>query len=333
MGCRLAENEPLKQLSSDLGLPAQCHSFRKHCLEGHQPRGNGGALGVPGAVIGYCQALMNRAGDPRTHTRHVQQILADIGAPWFNSHELYWGLRDRFSTHDFIELGIEPLAGCGRVPILITPLDPSKDYAAIDEIVTSRPAIHDGETILFRIVLADDVSIAQSAALLRRLLAQSRTSRQMPVWWPLLQGTLSVEQWESLRCALGSDWRYVNVAVNPFTPEDVFNCVASQITVAQLPIGLDEGIGNDGWVKLASRMKITGATDGATYSTFEFAARLSELDIAPTLVVLGQSLPEWSVEVNRQRIEKFLPILRASCDIIWQDVPESRRQTVWKMPA
>src|SRR6195952_1341359 len=127
MACHIAEKRPLSLLRSHLGLAAQCHSFRTTCSLSRGAPSGAGALGAPGAVLGYCQALFAYAGSPREHTARVRAALQGIHAPWSSSHELYWGFRGTESALDFVREGMEPLLGTGRVPVLITALDRSQD--------------------------------------------------------------------------------------------------------------------------------------------------------------------------------------------------------------
>jgi hypothetical protein len=333
MGCHLAENGPLKRLRDDLGFPDQCHSLRPRCIEGFEPRKGSAVLGAPGAVIGYCQALFNYAGNPAAHTRRVVRLLNEIEAPWANSHELFWGFRRDESPSAFVQRGITPLLGNGRVPIVITGLDPARDKSTIESILATDPVIYSGETILVRIILGNDDSIFPAAEIITRLLKNSIASKEMPKWWPLLQTNFNVSQWKRLRNLLGSAWKYVNVAVNPFGSADVVDFAAQQLTIAQVVLGGAAGIFDDGHIQLAPGVKVFGSSDAALYSLDDYARQLSTLEIAPTLIVLGPSAPDWTDRDNKRRIAKFLPILRRACDQLWNGIQPMRREAVWKLAA
>jgi hypothetical protein len=333
MVCSIADNTPLKQLQLDLGLPSQCHSVRPHCIQGYESRTGNHVLGLPGTALGYCQALFNYAGDPATHTLKVLELLTAIGAPWAKSHELFWGHRKLEHPNEFVYQALKPLLGTGRVPILITGLDPARQQDEIQKILATSPAVQPGETILVRMVLGGTESLYDVAALIKKLLSECRENTRMPTWWPLLQGDLDIEHWSTLWNLLDADWKYVNVAVNPFTSQEVFNLVREQITVAQVPIGLAEGISSEGEIQIAPGMRIMGATEQSSYSLSKFAESLSSLSSLPTIIILGPSLPSWSDEVNQARLAKLLPILRSICDSLWSDLPKSRREAIWNMRA
>lgn len=333
MACSIAENVPLKSLAEELNLPHQCHSTRPRCIQGFEQRDGNNVFGIPGAAIGYCQALFNYEGTPEGHTKKVVNLLSEINAPWVNSHELFWGYKNIEATGVFLHKAIMPLVGTGRIPILITGLDPANDFSEIDSIISSQISIHSGETVLLRMVLGRDSSVKNAAKLLQQILADCRKNNRLPTWFPLLQGNLTIQEWKKLKLLLGSDWKYTNIAVNPFIGEPEFEFIREQITVAQIPIGLANGISNSGIIRLAPGMKILGASEKATYSLGEYFTRLNILEIAPTLIVLGPSLPEWSDVINQRRIQKLLPVLRQSCNILWDGLSSSRRNFVWQMTA
>jgi len=76
MACRIAENQPLSALREDLGIAKQCHSVRAQCVQGYKRVGGDYAMGVPGAALGYCQALFSPRENPRLHTEYVRGCLA-----------------------------------------------------------------------------------------------------------------------------------------------------------------------------------------------------------------------------------------------------------------
>lgn len=333
MACSIAENTPLKRLAEELKIPHLCHSTRPRCIMGLEQRHDNNVFGIPGAAIGYCQALFNYEGTPSGHTNKVTKLLSEIEAPWTNSHELFWGYKGQNDTNWFLNEAIRPLLGTGRIPVLISALDPAASLWEIEEIISSRPPTHSGETILLRIVLSGENSIKNFVHVVKNILAECREKNELPVWWPLVQGILTIEQWKNLKNLLGRDWKYLNIAVNPFVEDDVFEIVKDQITVAQIPVGLPTGISREGKITLAKGVKIMGAPDEAQYDLSEFVEKLNQLDVAPTLIILGPSLPEWSDAINQLRIAKLLPFLRENCNVLWDGLTDARREFVWKMAA
>lgn len=334
MVCSIAYNRPLTRMRTDLGLPAQCHGLRDECIKGYRAAPSDYAMGIPGAAIGYCQALFNRDGSSAVHTSRVIKLLEEIEAPWAHSHEMFWGYRQGEPPAAFIEQGVTPLRSDGRVPILITGLDPGRDSKALQQIVSSEPAIAPGETILVRVMLQDSASVDGAVRLLRMIHAGAATTHEMPKWWPLLQGALSIEEWSKLERDLRELWPYVNVAISPFTPQPLTDHLANQITVAQIPIGSADGVGSDGTIKLAPGMKISGAVEGAEYSLPAYMEMLqASLPVVPTLIILGPSQPDWTERMNQDRLAALLPHLRMACKILWRDLPKNRRDLIWRLSA
>jgi len=334
MSCRIAENEPLKKLRSEFNLLPQCHSLRTddciHKLD--KPTGNY-AMGIPGAALGYCQALFIKNTDPKSNTENILDLLGSIKAPWYKSHELYWGNKADESVKDFITLSIQPLLGTGRMPILISPLDPKNDFEIIKEILYTDPLMFEGETTLVRIVLSDDESVNSVAILMQEVLKNAREKDQMPKFWPLLQGQIGYREWQHLMDLMGNDWKYLNIAVNPFTIDSLPEICWEQVTVAQVVVGHMEGMSDDGDIHLPKGMKIAGAKECDDYNIFDFFTKLENLEVAPTLIVLGPSLPDWSDQYNLQRIERLLPLLRKSCNQLWRALSDRRKNMVWELTA
>lgn len=331
MACKVAENRPLSLMRKDLALASNCHSLRGDCLKGLMRADAGYAMGAPGAALGYCQALFHAQNGPRAHTEYVRTCLKAIGAPWPSSHELFWGYKGQRAVSEYISEAVQPLTGTGRVPILITGLDPGEQYEEICDVLRALPAVAPGETILVRIILKNHQSITSIAEITRQLMKEAHEKSAMPTWWPLLQGDLSVSDWQFLKQHLGADWRYANIAVNPFTSREVLEEVWEQITVAQIPLGLAEGVLSDGTIHLAHGIKIMGAADGASYDLFKFAAALDGLPTTPTLIVLGPAGADWPEDWNIKRVGKIIPILRQSVEVFWKDLPKQRRQAVWNL--
>jgi hypothetical protein len=290
-------------------------------------------MGIPGAVIGYCQALFVKKNDPKSHTQNILDLLGGVNAPWYKSHELFWGNRTTESISDFICQSVEPLLGNGRMPILISPLDPKKDFAIIQEILNTDPLVFDGETTLIRIVLTDDNSVETAATLMQNVLSNAREKKQMPKFWVLLQGQLNYMQWQHLRNLMGDDWRYVNIAINPFTAKALPEFCWEQVTVAQVVLGHLEGIKDNGTISLPEGMKIAGAVECDSYDLHDFIGLLGNLEVIPTLIILGPSLLEWTDQYNLDRIEKLLPLLKKECNHLWGTLSDKTKNAVWELTA
>lgn len=333
MGCHLAENEPLNRLRADLGLPLQCHSFRRHCLQQHSRPTDEFALGAVGAAIGYCQALFGRAGVGEAHTMRVLRLLQEIDAPWANSHELFWGYRREEPAAEFLVGGMRPLVGKGRIPVLITSLDPATDAPEIETIVNTQSPISPGETVLVRLVLREHRSIDSAVALLRQLVGEAKQCRRMPAWWPLFQARSDQGSMQRFAQLAGTLWPYANIAVNPFTPRSVSEVVREQVTVGQVVVGNESGIKDDGLIMLPAELTISGAPPSGAYSLPTYFEELGQFDTPPTLIILGPSLPSWSDSMNQGRIAKLVPHLHTACNGLWKRVEPSRREAVWRMSA
>jgi len=333
MACKVAENLPLQNLRKTIGLPFQCHSLREHCIQGANRQLGNAALGGDGAAIGYCQALFNRAGTSDIQSRMVLEALSNINAPWAKSHELFWGYRRDQAANDFVSRALDPLRGSGRVPVLISGLDPATDSDEIREIFRTQPALFPGESILLRIVLKSEDSIHATAVLINSLVSEALRLGQMPVWWPLLQASFSLEQWALLREALGGNWKFVNIAVNPFVKEAIIADLADQITVAQFVIGLSEGIHSSGNITLLDEMKIHGAPPSATYNLFDYAKTLQQANILPTCILLGPSAETWTLAQNVARVARFLDVFREASNVLWANIEPHSRKVVWSMAA
>lgn len=333
MACSIAENEPLKALRNELGIPNQCHSLRKDCFHKlNHPVGNY-TLGIPGAAIGYCQALFKKVGNSKENTQFIVKELEKMQAPWSKSHELYWGNKIEESTEDFLRNSVEPLLGEGRMPVLITPLDPKNDIKTIREIAACTPFVFEGETTLIRIVISNTESVDNIVELMQEILSSCKDKKEMPRYWFLLQATGDFNDWVYMQVRMGDDFKYVNIAVNPFTVDNLPQSCNDNITVAQVILGHKEGIENDGTISLPVGMKITGAKECDSYNIFDYFKKLDTINTAPTLIILGPSLPEWTNKYNAERIEKLLPLMKAACDGLWDGVSEARRKMVWKLTA
>lgn len=333
MGCHIAENRPLSLLRDHLGLEEQCHSFRTTCAMARDSDKGHNALGAPGAVIGYCQALFNYQGSARRQTEHVMKMLKDMSAPWWASHEMFWGYRGDESASDYLRDGMEPLRGFGRMPVLITGLDPLNDMPTLENIFSSKAPVVAGETVLVRMSIGSVASAQAAGAWVRRLYGAALESRSMPEWWPLFQSPSGSEVWNVLREESGDAWPYVNVAVNPFASDNAMEAIGEQLTVAQVTIGLSEGIGSNGKIQLAPGMKIMGAPDKAEWDFNEYFAKISTYKDLPTLIVLGPSQPEWTDQMNADRIRAILPLLSEGCEKLWRDISQSRRDMLLSLAA
>lgn len=327
MGCHIAENQPLQDLRKNLGLKESCHSSLRAGRCVHALPQQDGLKGVTGAVIGYCQALFANAGTPKTQTVSVITALEEIKAPWRMSHELFWGYRNGHTAEAFVEEGCAPLVESGRVPVVITGLDTHHQWDEIHDLVSSVPKVAEGETILLRLTMHDEHSGAAAAVLIDELASEAKKQERMPLWWPLLQSN-SPEAWERLEKHAGGNWHYINAAVNSFTPLEVFKRVSANITVAQIPLGLAEGVASDGAIRLAAGQTITGAVPEAVYNIYEYCRLLAALETAPTLIILGPALPNWTDEMNKARVAALLPHLTKATETLWEVAPNIRAEVL-----
>ncbi|MBE2284579.1 MAG: hypothetical protein IAE77_14070 [Prosthecobacter sp.] len=344
MACSVANNTPLKRLEAELNLPKRCHGRRAHCIKGFEAAPADSILGMPGTAIGYCQALFPRETSAKEHTKKVSRLLDEIQAPWANSHELFWGYKQDQSPAPYVNDATAPLVGVGRVPIIITGIDPATGAQDIDELIQTHPNLAPEETILFRIVLNDEVSVEAAAHLMRSILERARATRSMPRWWPLLQAQFGAHLWEKLAHLLGDDWQFANVGVNPFVPQDAFEFCFPQITVGQIVVGGVDDIASDGTISVPSSMPILGASDARrSYHLPSFVRMLMNEELlggdrsggilSPTVIVLGPCQDGWSDLVCQKRLSRLLPHLRDASDVLWSKLSVERRQAVWQMDA
>lgn len=328
MVCRIADNHQLEQLQKELGIAPQCHSLRTDCIRAlARPQGNY-VMGGPGAAMGYCQGLFNKEGTPEEHTRKVREYLKSINAPHPESHELIY--RGEKNVADYIEKAIAPLRGTGRVPILITDLDPAKDMGSIEEILATKPAVHAGESILVRLGLNSNDSIGPTVKIINSLLDKSRSECKMPTWWPLLQAPANSIDWNELKSKLGDAWKYTNIAVTPFSDESVYQH-AKQITVAQFLVGKSEGITPEGNVTMPYEMCVGSSLGNKTYNIFDYAAQLKAHNLRPISIICGPS-QGWTLEQNLERVQKYIPLFKEATRTLWK-LNDKAREKVLSLPA
>ncbi len=333
MACRLAENEPLKKLRTDIGIQASCHSFRPDCVHRLRQASRTSALGASGAVIGYCQALFRRIGTPAENTRRVIDLLAGIRAPWSNSHELFWGHKGTDSASAFINSAFEPLRGVGRVPILITPLRPASNAAELKDIFSVSAPVEENEPVLVRTVIGDRADVTALSDLLHLILDQAFASQRLPNWWPLIQGSVGLEDWQALKDSVGTRWKYLNIAVNPFMNAECRQFVTPQVTVCQIPVGTAETTGKDGFVGLPEVIPISGRATEKGYDLVAYLRSFRDFDVSPTFLLLGPCQEHWTDRFNQQRVAAVLPFIRSACEELWDDIKPEAREMVWRMSA
>lgn len=310
-----AESGPLAALREDIGAqkPVQSGSF---------------AGGSFGSIIGYCQGLFNGSGPPGVHTQHVISSLQRALAPHCKSHELYWDYRRRETADEFVQNAIAPLRGSGRVPVLITHLDPAADTATIKQIIDTRPAVFPGETILLRMVLGSEESIPKAGEIVTSLIERSEKSGEMPVWWPLLQADFGAREWMQLKSILGNEWQYASIAVNPFTDRAVLRKFQDQIAIAQFLVGEAEKISADGTVAVHTKT-CSGEIFQRGYNILDYAARIRESGIAAKSIICGPSLPEWTVGQNVERVRRFVQLFREAANSqLINEEPDRKRLAI-----
>lgn len=333
MVCRIADNPALDRLRSDIGAERLCHSQRVDCVHRLPRAEEEGYYGIAGAFIGYCQALFSLQHPYSANTNRIIGLLESEGLPWARSHELFYGHKGSRTVSDFVKGAADPLRSLGRVPILITGLSPSTDASRLEEIFDASAEVVPGETILVRLVVHDDGSFTALETMLRRLVDEAVARRAMPRWWPLVQSGGSARQWDELRKRLGSLWKYMNVAVNPYSPNDHWEAVADQIMVMQFVVPHERDIDEDGNVRLSDGMQISGAAAGANYNIRQLVQRASALSNWPTSIFLGPTLSEWSDGDNLRRVAKAVRIFGDETESLWQRSGQGRYSELLKMAA
>lgn len=253
----------------------------------------------PGEKVGgYCQGLFPVLGSPGEHTKYLAKMLAVAGARYPNSHELCLDTKPSSeSVERWLTEATEPFRnGNGCVPVLITNLGVGESM--IGRIFAS-PRQFDEPVLVRMLITEDSESFFCAAYRMERLVEQVRSEKIVPAWWPLFQGNMSVNGWKQLRQDLGEYWKYVCVAMNPFMGPGVQNLLFANIVVAQVPIGLADGIESN---------KII--INGTSYSLDEYCAHINALPHRPVFIVLGQSLPEWSEDMNVSRVSRAIEVLK-----------------------
>lgn len=333
MVCRIADNPALDRLRSDIGAERLCHSQRIDCIHRLPRAEEAGYYGIAGAFLGYCQALFSLRRPYADNTNRIIALLESESLPWARSHELFYGHKGDGPVADFVTSAAAPLRDLGRVPILITGLSPSADRAALREVFGAVAEVVPGETILVRMVVSDDESFAALEALVRGLVDEAVRSQTMPRWWPLIQSGGTARQWADLKARLGPLWTYMNVAVNPFSPEDHWEVVADQIMVAQFVVPHARDIDEDGSARLSEGMQISGALAGASYNIRHLVQRVGALPSWPTAIFLGPTLDGWSDRDNLDRVAKAVRVFIDEIETLWAGSGQGRYSELLKMAA
>lgn len=333
MVCRIADNPALDRLRSDIGAERLCHSQRIDCVHRLPRADEEGYYGIAGAFLGYCQALFSLERPYSANTNRIIRLLESEELPWARSHELFYGHKGSATVADFVTDAAAPLRILGRVPILITSLSPSSDCAALREIFNAPAEVVPGETILVRMIVEDEGSFAALEAMVRGLVDEARRHRAMPRWWPLVQSGGAAKQWLDLKKRLGPLWRYMNVAVNPFSSDDHWDAVADQIMVAQFVVPHERDVDPDGNVRLSEGMRISGAPGDATYNIRQLVRRAGALGTWPTSIFLGPTLDGWSDGDNLRRVAKAVRIFTDEIESLWARSGQGRYAELLKMAA
>lgn len=251
-------------------------------------------------LVGFCQALLPLTLDPESHTKTFSSLLKDAGSAFNNSHELFLGHCDdteRFDT--WFASACAPLTAArnGCVPVLITGLSVSNAQFIFNQKTHTL-----NEPVLVRIIVDDDL---ESVVHLMQRVAKRVLTGEMPAFYPLLQASISTnsEFWDTLRSALGSNWQYTCVAVDPWVDHDVRAIIREQTVVAQVPIGDATGLGTT--ITIAAGI-LAAWPQGTSY---DFTRYVSSLDDDDIVIVLGPSPSQWSVEENRDRIGTIVQML------------------------
>lgn len=324
MACRIALHKPLERMRRKIMAETRCHSSRPHCQMGFK---SGDAddelktvLGIQGAAIGYCQGLINPLSEstPESHTAYFSKQLQEIAAPFYKSHELLITLKpEKMPIGEYVQRAVAPLLKEGRVPILITDYDPAKDSEEILEIFNSPSPIRDDESILVRMVLNRQESLDLIATLINEKVAVAKETHKMPKWWPLLQTgkDFPVDYLHNLHDLVGSNWEYVALATHPFSL-NVAEEFSYNTIVAQWLVGKHKGIYPNGDISLHT-LGCIGEGE-ASYNLFEYGRTIKELELNPTSILCGGSMPYWTEEQNLHRLRQYIPLFNEAIKEIWK---------------
>lgn len=335
MVCSVAENQPLQRLAQDLGAGAMCHGIQRTCVRKRAVSKSVGVMGAAGAALGYCQALFAARRSPGEHTSAVMSLLRGIGAPMPESHELFLGHAGDSEISEFLANAMEPLQCRGRVPVLITSLDPAdvRDRATIVSILNAKAPLIEEATMLVRIVLKSRESSCHLAALMMQMLDECERTLSLPRLWPLVQADFCEADWEHLHDALGSSWRYLNVAANPFTDRTALDIIAPQLTVAQLVVGVPHTEAKAIHVEVPDDMTVFARRDTSRYDLTAFLDALGACHTAPTIIVLGPTKPATPDSANAGRVATFLPAIHTTVSTLWSALPATTRGHLLELPA
>ena len=253
-------------------------------------------------LVGYCQALFAKDSDAGAHTKLVKDELALAGAQFAASHELFLGHwnQSNESFQDWFNAAAYPLLeATGCVPVLITGLEASYPAAAAIWQVGHKL----GEPVLVRTLPQDLSAVGE---LLFQIISTAKAAGKVD-WWPLLQASAatSLEFWQDMAEALGENWKYACVAVDPFVTDDVREFLRWQTVVAQLMIGDLTDIQDE--MSLPAGM-FAAYPSGGQYDLRRYIESLDN-DKKDILIILGPSRPEWSRQHNRTRISAVKSLL------------------------
>ncbi len=244
--------------------------------------------------------------------------LPEIDRRWFKSHELFWGYKQPDeSAEEYIQKAVKPLLDSGRVPILITDLDPATDMKTIQEIIQSDPKVLPGETILLRLALKSVKSIKPAVSILKKLFAGAKAKKQMPRWWPLLQAEFDIKCWKMLKKELGSLWKYTNIAMTPFMTTEVILEVKDQITVAQFFLGEEKEICANGDMIVNLKTCAGLSAEKMAYNLFDYAKEIKNNQLSPTCIICSPSKSSWSIQKNQKRLKKYIRVFENASETLW----------------
>lgn len=331
MVCKVADFTEIRELEKDLELKHTCQSARGACIQGFNMSQSEKTYGIVGTAIGYCQGLFNveTGNSPKQHTEFITKMLQSMGFPWKNSHELIFNQKpDGWDLEEFMSDATKPLGGKGRVPILITELDPHSDKVEVDNIFYNTSSVGKEQSpILVRLSLNSQESIHATTNLINRIFENAMDEKQLPNFLPLLQSgeNFSGADWHKLKKDLGSNWKYAFLAAHPLSTEMLFDDgLKDNVKVAQWLVGKPGKINSNGDVGLHT-LGCTTLQEG-TYNVLNYANQLNESGIEfPVNIVCGASLPNWSNKQNVDRLEKFLPLFKEGMKKL---IPSSRYDIV-----
>jgi len=307
--CTLQEIKQIDRLRDRIKAPVVC--------------ADDGTDGKIHYIIGYCQGLFNQdKNTPEEHTNVLCDNFKNLKAPMPTSHELFIDLKPEYMTiSEYVKRASAPLKDDGRVPIIITMYDAAHNMPEINEILSTESPFSDKHTILFRIQLGSKNSINATASLVKELYKASLESKKIPTYWPLIQAdNFPMTEWQDFRSTVGEEiWPYITIATSPFMNKNTLESLVENIAVIQLFVGEADKIKDDGTITVPIKSCVGSGNYEVKYNAIDYAESLNNTSGLNAVIgiVCGQS-QNWTQEENFKRLEKYLPFLKKTIQIVWK---------------